>query len=48
MFEKYRNEGEPRFVIQNWMRNKTTIEFLSVWEDLHNSSFNRVQFEAIR
>jgi KilA-N domain. len=45
---KYRNGDDPRFVIQNWMRNKNTIEFLSVWEDLHNSNFNRVQFEAVR
>jgi len=30
------------------MRNKNTIEFLSVWEELHNPNFNRVQFEAVR
>ncbi len=30
---KYRNEDDPRFVIQNWMRNRNTIEFLGVWED---------------
>ncbi len=45
---KYRNEDDPRFVIQNWMRNRNTIEFLAVWEELHNSNFNRVQFEAVR
>ena len=45
---KYRNEDEPRFVIQNWMRNRNTIEFLAVWEELHNPDFNRVQFEAVR
>ena len=45
---KYRNEDDPRFVIQNWMRNRNTIEFLGVWEELHNPSFNRVQFEAVR
>ena len=45
---KYRNEDDPRFVIQNWMRNRNTIEFLSVWEELHNSDFNRVQFEAVK
>ena len=33
---KYRNEDDPRFVIQNWMRNRNTIEFLGVWETLHN------------
>ena len=45
---KYRNEDDPRFVIQNWMRNRNTIEFLGVWEELHNPDFNRVQFEAVK
>ena len=45
---KYRNEDDPRFVIQNWMRNRNTIEFLGVWEQLHNPDFNRVQFEAVK
>lgn len=45
---KYRNSGDPRFVIQNWMRNRNTVEFLSVWEELHNPDFNRVQFEAVK
>ena len=43
---KYRNDNDPRFVIQNWMRNRNTVEFLAVWEELHNPDFNRVQFEA--
>ena len=45
---KYRNDDDPRFVIQNWMRNRNTIEYLGVWEELHNPSFNRVQFEAVK
>ena len=45
---KYRNDNDPRFVIQNWMRNRNTVEFLAVWEELHNLDFNRVQFEAVR
>ena len=45
---KYRNSDDPRFVIQNWMRNRNTIEYLGVWEELHNPNFNRVQFEAVR
>jgi len=40
---KYHNEDDPRFIIQNRMRNKDTIEFLAVWESLHNPNFNRVQ-----
>ena len=30
------------------MRNRNTVEFLSVWEELHNPDFNRVQFEAVK
>ena len=45
---KYRNDNDHRFVIQNWMRNRNTVEFLAVWEELHNPDFNRVQFEAVR
>ena len=45
---KYRNEDDPRFVIQNWMRNRNTIEFLGVWETLHNPGFNRVQFDTVK
>ena len=45
---KYRNVDDPRFVIQNWMRDRNTIEFLAVWETLHNPDFNRVQFEAVK
>ena len=45
---KYKNDTDPRFVIQNWMRNRDTIEFLGVWESLQNPNFNRVQFEAVK
>ena len=30
------------------MRNRNTGYFLTVWEELHNLDFNRVQFEAVR
>lgn len=28
---KYKNEDDPRFVIQNWMRNRNTLEFIGLW-----------------
>jgi len=34
--------------VQNWMRNRNTIEFLGLWESLHNPAFNRVQFDTFR
>ena len=43
---RYRNSDDPLFAIQNWMRNRNTIEFLGLWETLHNPNFNRVQFDT--
>ena len=45
---KYRNADDPRFVIQNWMRTRFTVEFLGIWEQLNNPDFNRVEFEAVK
>ena len=45
---KYRNREDPRFVIQNWMRNRNTLEFVGLWEVLNNENFNRVQFDTFR
>ena len=45
---RYRNTDDPRFAIQNWMRNRNTIEFLGLWECLHNPAFNRVQFDTFK
>ncbi|KXB69416.1 hypothetical protein HMPREF1864_01429 [Peptoniphilus sp. DNF00840] len=39
---KYKNSDNPRFVIQNWMRNRNTLEFIGLWEVLNNPNFNRV------
>ena len=35
-------------VIQNWMRNRDVIEFLGLWEKLHNPSFNPLEFEGVK
>lgn len=34
-------------VIDNWLRNKNTLEFLSVWEEIYNPAFNSLEFEEI-
>ena len=45
---RYQNISDPRFVIRNWMRNRDTIEFLGVWEELHNRSFKRAEFGTFK
>lgn len=45
---RYKNTDDPRFVIQNWMRNRNTLEFIGLWEVLNNTNFNRVRFDTFR
>jgi len=35
-------------VIENWLRNKNTLEFLSIWEEMYNPGFNSLEFEGIK
>jgi hypothetical protein len=35
-------------VIRNWLRNRNTIEFLGIWEQLNNPGFNPVEFDGFR
>ena len=44
---KYKSD-DPAAVIQNWMRGKDVIEFLGLWEILHNSNFNPLEFEEFK
>lgn len=44
---RYKSD-DPTAVIQNWMRNRDVIEFLGLWERLHNSDFNPLEFEGFR
>ena len=45
---KHKNPNDPRFVIQNWMRTRFTMEFLGIWETLNNVDFNRVEFDTVK
>ena len=44
-----KREGEyPGYVIQNWLRNKSTVSFVGLWESIHNPNFNCLEFDAIK
>lgn len=45
---RYRNSDEPKDVVKNWMRAKSTIEFLGLWEELNNPNFKGVEFDSFR
>ena len=45
---KFKNPEHPDDVIRNWLRSRSTVEFLGVWERLNNPAFNPVEFDGIR
>ena len=45
---RYRNSQEPFAIINNWMRSRSTIEFLGLWEKLSNPDFKPLEFERFR
>lgn len=45
---KYRNPHEPKDVIKNWLRLRSTIEFLGLWERLNNPNFIGVEFDSFK
>lgn len=44
---RYKSDN-PKMVIQNWLRNRNTIEYLGVWEQLNNPEFKGIEFDAFR
>ena len=45
---KHKEPNLSDHVIQNWMRNRNTIEFLGIWEALNNSDFKPLEFEGFK
>ena len=44
---RYKSD-EPTATIQNWMRSRDVIEFLGLWEMLHNADFKPLEFEGFK
>ncbi|MCK5133185.1 MAG: KilA-N domain-containing protein [Candidatus Sabulitectum sp.] len=45
---RYKEKGRTDHIIQNWMRNRNTLEFLGIWEQLNNPDFKPLEFEGLR
>jgi KilA-N domain len=43
---RQKNAVEPKDVVKNWMRSRTTIEFLGLWEKINNPDFKGVEFDS--
>ncbi|MGD2084958.1 MAG: KilA-N domain-containing protein [Candidatus Aminicenantes bacterium] len=45
---RYKDAERTNYIIQNWMRSRSTIEFIGLWEQLHNPNFKRIEFDAFK
>jgi len=45
---KFKNADRTDIIIGNWLRNRNTIEFLGIWEQLHNPNFKPIEFDGFK
>ena len=43
---RVKNPAEPKDVVKNWLRTRSTVEFLGLWEKMNNPDFKGVEFDA--
>ena len=45
---RYKNPIEPKDVVKNWLRAKTNIEYLALWEQMHNPNVKGVEIDTFK
>ena len=45
---RFRDAERSDYILQNWMRNRSTIEFMGLWEQFNNPDFNSIEFDGIK
>lgn len=45
---RYKDSGNTDVIIQNWLRNRNTVELLGYWEQMYNPDFKPIEFEGFR
>lgn len=45
---RVKNPNEPKDVVKNWLRTRSTIEFLGLWERINNPNFKGVEFDTFK
>ena len=45
---RFRNEDAPADIVKNWLRSRSTIDLLGLWEKLNNPDFKLVEFDQFR
>ena len=45
---RYRDADRSDYILQNWMRNRSTIDLMGLWEQFNNPEFNSIEFDGIK
>jgi len=45
---RFKDVVRSDYILQNWMRNRSTIEFIGLWEQFNNDKFNSIEFDGIK
>ncbi len=45
---RHKDSANTDTIIQNWLRNRNTIELLGFWEQLYNPDFKPVEFDGFK
>jgi len=45
---RYNDSERTNYIVQNWTRSRSTIEFIGLWELLHNPDFKGIEFDAFK
>ena len=45
---RVKNPDEPKDVVKNWLRSRSTLDFLGLWEKINNPDFKGVEFDSFR
>ena len=45
---RYRDMERTNYIIQNWWSTRSAIEFCELWEQLNNTDFKGIEFDAFK
>lgn len=45
---KVKNPDEPKDVVKNWLRSRSTLDFLGLWEQINSSNFKGAEFDSFK
>ena len=45
---RFKDAERSDYIVQNWMRSRSSVELLGLWEKIHNPNFNSIDFDGIK